>query len=222
MLRSLVGSEMCIRDRSTQSTGVVKAMASEPPPLQALFERLRPPPEDPNIVRLTGSHGEIEVDWATLEAVLQTFGDKCRREHQPMPDPRQGPKLVPPPGVVMDPVPLVAAPRLPRETNGKGKKQTKRRGELTLDGYRWRKYGQKLLTFSQQYREYFKCTHPDCPAKRQVELIPETGQIVTSSSTAHNHAMGAKRPKLDKPPAAGDNGTRVRAGQAVVELCSTA
>jgi hypothetical protein len=34
------------------------------------------------------------------------------------------------------------------------------------DGYNWRKYGQKLVKGIG--RSYFKCTHPDCSAKKKV------------------------------------------------------
>jgi len=64
------------------------------------------------------------------------------------------------------------------------------------DGYRWLKYGQKLLTNSQLYREYFRCAHPHCPAKKHVEVEPSTGKISSASSTPHNHAA----PVLDSPP----------------------
>merc|ERR1711935_18986 len=55
------------------------------------------------------------------------------------------------------------------------------------DGYRWRKYGQKLLVGSQMYREYLRCTHPGCPAKKHVEVVPGTGAVKRLSSTEHNH-----------------------------------
>jgi len=64
------------------------------------------------------------------------------------------------------------------------------------DGYRWLKYGQKLLTNSQLYREYFRCAHPHCPAKKHVEVEPSTGKIISASSTPHNHTA----PVLDSPP----------------------
>ncbi|XP_073142070.1 uncharacterized protein [Henckelia pumila] len=37
------------------------------------------------------------------------------------------------------------------------------------DGYSWRKYGQKLVKGNQYIRSYYKCTHPNCLAKKQVE-----------------------------------------------------
>ena len=43
------------------------------------------------------------------------------------------------------------------------------RSRLSLDGYNWRKYGQKKVKGSEFPRSYYKCTHPSCPVKRKVE-----------------------------------------------------
>ncbi|KAH0735617.1 hypothetical protein KY285_011324 [Solanum tuberosum] len=37
------------------------------------------------------------------------------------------------------------------------------------DGYNWRKYGQKLVKGNEFTRSYYKCTFPNCLAKKQVE-----------------------------------------------------
>ncbi|CAH9135836.1 unnamed protein product [Cuscuta epithymum] len=37
------------------------------------------------------------------------------------------------------------------------------------DGYNWRKYGQKFVRGNEFIRSYYKCTHINCTAKRQVE-----------------------------------------------------
>jgi len=56
------------------------------------------------------------------------------------------------------------------------------------DGYNWRKYGQKQVKGSEYPRSYYKCTHPSCPVKKNVERSHEghiTGIIYKG---AHNHA----------------------------------
>lgn len=83
-------------------------------------------------------------------------------------------------------IPFSTLLRVPQGTNASGAKLV-RRSPLELDGYRWRKYGQKRLCAGDRFREYFKCTHPGCMARRQVEMEASTGHMLTTRSTSHNH-----------------------------------
>ena len=47
------------------------------------------------------------------------------------------------------------------------------------DGFKWRKYGQKNIKSASFPRSYYRCTKPDCPARKQVEL--------TKYENQHNH-----------------------------------
>lgn len=158
-------------------------------------------------VRLSSAQGEVEVDWLTFENVLFNLfaGDD---PYNPM---RAAGLAASNPEPIRNPEPQrvntlqenddVARTNEESKTNGPARTNEEskpegrpgkraRRGkafDINADGYKWRKYGQKLLTLSQQYREYFRCSHPGCPAKKHVEVVPETGVIVGSSSTPHNH-----------------------------------
>ncbi|XP_020677482.1 probable WRKY transcription factor 49 [Dendrobium catenatum] len=46
------------------------------------------------------------------------------------------------------------------------------------DGYKWRKYGQKLIKNSPNPRSYYRCTNPRCNAKKQVERSTEDPETV--------------------------------------------
>lgn len=57
------------------------------------------------------------------------------------------------------------------------------------DGYRWRKYGRKNVKGNQFPRSYYKCTHPACQVKKQVETIIENDKPIvhTIYKGEHNH-----------------------------------
>nr|AMO00433.1 WRKY transcription factor 65 [Manihot esculenta] len=50
------------------------------------------------------------------------------------------------------------------------------REKVSEDGYHWRKYGQKLVKGNEFVRSYYKCTHPSCQVKKQLERSQD-GQI---------------------------------------------
>ncbi|KAL9275789.1 WRKY transcription factor WRKY24-like protein [Drosera capensis] len=73
--------------------------------------------------------------------------------------------------------------------------QTPSNVEILDDGYRWRKYGQKVVKGNTNPRSYYKCTHPGCPVRKHVERAPhDAGSVITTYEGKHNH---------DVPPARG-------------------
>lgn len=67
------------------------------------------------------------------------------------------------------------------------------------DGYNWRKYGQKLVRGNEFIRSYYKCTHSDCAAKRQVERSQD-GHI-----TEINYIGNHEHPKPQNIPQVSPN-----------------
>ncbi|AEE85199.1 putative protein [Arabidopsis thaliana] len=71
------------------------------------------------------------------------------------------------------------------------------------DGYNWRKYGQKLVKGSEYPRSYYKCTHPNCEAKKKVERSRE-GHIIEIIYTGdHIHS----KPPPNRRSGIGSSGT---------------
>lgn len=152
-----------------------------------------PPPIASNHVRLVGKCGSAETPWDVLQAVLhQMFHKPILNEN------------------IAITKPITNQPAKSRSSgggshgggshgggsqNGAGKRAYK--NTVCRNGYRWLKYGQKLLTNSKLHREYFRCADSNCTAKKHVEVEPATGRVVSERSTPHNH--GAVH--LDSAPA---------------------
>ncbi|XP_031492000.1 probable WRKY transcription factor 4 [Nymphaea colorata] len=65
------------------------------------------------------------------------------------------------------------------------------------DGYHWRKYGQKQVKGSEFPRSYYKCTSPNCPAKKKVEhsLEGQVTEIIYKGQHNHQPPQPSKRAK---------------------------
>lgn len=70
------------------------------------------------------------------------------------------------------------------------------------DGYNWRKYGEKQVKGSPYPRSYYKCSHPNCSAKKMIEREPKTGRISQAEfKNEHNHAKpGQVRGQRERAP----------------------
>lgn len=76
------------------------------------------------------------------------------------------------------------------------------------DGYHWRKYGQKLVKGSEFVRSYYRCTHPSCGVKKQLERSHDGKIVDTLYIGSHYHSKSQPMPisalynedKLDDDP----------------------
>ncbi|EOA23824.1 hypothetical protein CARUB_v10017039mg [Capsella rubella] len=72
--------------------------------------------------------------------------------------------------------------------------QTRSEVDLLDDGYRWRKYGQKVVKGNPYPRSYYKCTTPACGVRKHVERAANDPKaVVTTYEGKHNHDVPAAR-----------------------------
>ncbi|KAK4261049.1 hypothetical protein QN277_004101 [Acacia crassicarpa] len=72
--------------------------------------------------------------------------------------------------------------------------QTTSEVDLLDDGYRWRKYGQKLVKGSPFPRSYYKCTTTGCNVRKHVErATSDPKAVITTYEGKHNHEVPAAK-----------------------------
>ncbi|KAH0720896.1 hypothetical protein KY289_006231 [Solanum tuberosum] len=70
--------------------------------------------------------------------------------------------------------------------------------EITDDGFRWRKYGQKVVKGSSYPRSYYRCTSPKCSVRKFVErTMDDPKAFITTYEGKHNHVVPNRRPNSE-------------------------
>ncbi|CAI9766988.1 unnamed protein product [Fraxinus pennsylvanica] len=66
--------------------------------------------------------------------------------------------------------------------------RTKSNMEIMDDGFKWRKYGKKVIKNSPNPRNYFKCSDGGCNVKKRVERDRDDSRyVITTYEGVHNH-----------------------------------
>nr|AUW34373.1 WRKY transcription factor 2 [Lilium longiflorum]QIL87953.1 putative WRKY transcription factor 2 [Lilium longiflorum] len=72
--------------------------------------------------------------------------------------------------------------------------QTVSEVDILEDGYRWRKYGQKVVKGNPNPRSYYKCTSPGCSVRKHIERASQDLQsVITTYEGRHNHEVPPTR-----------------------------
>ncbi|XP_062183840.1 probable WRKY transcription factor 34 [Phragmites australis] len=92
--------------------------------------------------------------------------------------------------------------------------QTTSEVDILDDGYRWRKYGQKVVKGNPNPRSYYKCTHPGCLVRKHVERAShDLESVITTYEGKHNHEVPAAR-NSGHPSSAAPGAAMAAPGQA--------
>ncbi|KVH88860.1 DNA-binding WRKY [Cynara cardunculus var. scolymus] len=61
---------------------------------------------------------------------------------------------------------------------------------ISADGYRWRKYGQKMVKGNPHPRNYYKCTSAGCPVRKHIEMaVDGSSEVILTYKGVHDHDM---------------------------------
>lgn len=67
--------------------------------------------------------------------------------------------------------------------------QTMSEVDVLDDGYKWRKYGQKVVKDTHHPRSYYRCTQDNCRVKKRVERLAEDPRmVITTYEGRHVHS----------------------------------
>ncbi|GMJ03983.1 hypothetical protein HRI_004067500 [Hibiscus trionum] len=78
--------------------------------------------------------------------------------------------------------------------------KTKSDVDILDDGYKWRKYGQKVVKNTKHPRSYYRCTQDNCRVKKRVERLAEDPRmVITTYEGRHAHSRSHDLDDFSQP-----------------------
>ncbi|GMJ07704.1 WRKY DNA-binding protein 32 [Hibiscus trionum] len=73
---------------------------------------------------------------------------------------------------------------------------------ISGDGYRWRKYGQKMVKGNLNPRNYYRCTSAGCPVRKHIETaVDNINAAIITYKGVHDHDMPVPKKRHGQPSA---------------------
>ncbi|KAK6151589.1 hypothetical protein DH2020_014224 [Rehmannia glutinosa] len=77
---------------------------------------------------------------------------------------------------------------------------------ISGDGYRWRKYGQKMVKGNPHPRNYYRCTSAGCPIRKHIErAVDNMSAVVITYKGVHDHDIPVPRKRHSPKSAIADD-----------------
>ncbi|CDY46769.1 BnaA03g17130D [Brassica napus] len=82
-----------------------------------------------------------------------------------------------------------------KQASQTGVSQSSVESDSLEDGFRWRKYGQKVVGGNAHPRSYYRCTSANCRARKHVERASDDPRaFITTYEGKHNHHLNLRPP----------------------------